>query len=222
MGALSKEILRVENLLVPLGGVAVLRDISFGVKGGETIALVGHNGAGKTTTLRTLMGILQPTNGHIVFEGESLLQRRVDERARMGIGYAPEDRRMISSMTVEENLELPLLASKAPREYMERALAILPELAGLRTRWATALSGGQQKIVALGRALTIGRKLLLLDEPFQGLAPSLARQYSDALKRIRRNDKELSIVISESNRNLVEDMADRVYEMERGVMILPR
>ena len=142
------------------------------------------------------------------------------DRPRLGIGYAPEDRRLFSSFTVEENILLPArvakLAESETRRRLDRAYGVLPELSELRHRPAGSVSGGQGKMVALGRALMLGTSLVILDEPFQGLAPVLAQRYSEALRRLRAQDPNITLLVTESNPKLLEAFADTVIMIERG------
>jgi branched-chain amino acid transport system ATP-binding protein len=212
-------VLSVTGLDVVLQGARVLRRVSFQVSSGETIGLAGHNGAGKTTTLRALMGVVR-ARGEILLGGESIGKLESAERARRGIGYAPEDRRLITALNVVENLRLPAEVRRLPAAEIKRRLdavmVLLPELKELENRPAGLLSGGQQKMAALGRAIMTGDRLLLLDEPFQGLAPALARRYAEALRALRRQRPELAILITESNPALVAPIAEQVYTIERG------
>ena len=171
--------LEFEKITVSLGGVRILRDVSFRIAQSDTIALIGANGAGKTTTLRTVMGHVKST-GDIRFDGKLLSDVPPAKRSGLGIGYAPEDRKLFSAFTVEENILLPGKVARYSASEMARALArvyeILPELKEMAGRPAGSVSGGQGKMVALGRALMVGKRLLMLDEPFQGLAEALARR----------------------------------------------
>ncbi|MCY6379640.1 ABC transporter ATP-binding protein [Hoeflea prorocentri] len=211
--------LEFSSVNVSVGGVRILRDLHFEVGEAQTVALIGHNGAGKTTTLRTVMGLIEKT-GTIEFDGVSLDSVAPSGRPGLGIGYAPEDRRLFSSFTVEENIllagEVAGLDAGEMQRRRSRIDEILPELRELGNRPAGGVSGGQGKMVALGRALMIGTKLIMLDEPFQGLAPALAVRYADALRRLRDADRSVSMIITESNPALLDDFADRVLMMERG------
>lgn len=211
--------LSIADLEVTLAGARVLRGLSLAVPKGQTVGLVGHNGAGKTTTLRAVMGLVR-SRGHVFLDGETVDAWEPARRARHGTGYVPEDRRLISSLTVAENLRLPAEACGAsPVEVDSRlaqACSLLPELAALVHRSAGVLSGGQQKMVALGRALMIGHRLLLLDEPFQGLAPVLARRYAEALVSLRQHRPDTAILITESNPKLLASLVERMYTIERG------
>ncbi|BAT61245.1 high-affinity branched-chain amino acid transport ATP-binding protein LivF [Variibacter gotjawalensis] len=213
--------LRFENVDVSIAKIPILRAINFTLNAGETIALIGRNGAGKTTTLRTVMGFTQATGG-IAFEGKDLMEVAPHKRPLLGIGYAPEDRRLFSAFTVAENVALPGRVAKLGEaeiaRRLDRAYSILPELKELGPRPAGSVSGGQGKMVALGRALMLGTKLVLLDEPFQGLAPVLANRYAEALRRLRDTDPTITLVITESNPELLTQFADRTLVIERGEM----
>ncbi|HVL73400.1 MAG TPA: ATP-binding cassette domain-containing protein [Beijerinckiaceae bacterium] len=212
--------LRMRNVRVTLGGFAVLRDVDLALAPGRTTLLVGRNGAGKTTTLRAIMGLLPIAAGELAFGDTDLRRAKPRERAALGIGYAPEDRRLIPDFTVEDNLLLPAVALRldaaARRERLEGVYALLPELHALRTRLGGHLSGGQGKMVALGRALMAGTRLVLLDEPFQGLAPALARSYAETLARIRSERRDLTLLVTESSPQLLEGLVDAALQIERG------
>ena len=210
---------------VSIAGIPILRNITFRTGESETVALVGHNGAGKTTTLRTVMGFTKATGG-ISFDGRDLMQVAPHERPSLGIGYAPEDRRLFSGFTVLDNILLPVRVAKLSAVETEkrraRAFTILPELEVLAPRPAGSVSGGQGKMVALGRALMSATRLLLLDEPFQGLAPVLANNYAAALRRLHELAPEITVIITESNPELLERFANRVITMERGAIASDR
>lgn len=153
----------------------VLRGVSLSVKPGEMVGLVGRNGAGKTTTLRTIMGLAAPTSGRLRFGSTNLAETATHRRTALGIGYMPEDRRLVPQLTVEENILLPVWATPGidARARLAFVYDMMPEVAQMRDRKAMLLSGGQQKLVALGRAMTVGTRLLLLEQTFEGLAPAL-------------------------------------------------
>lgn len=202
-----------------ISNIPILRQITFGIAPGETIALVGRNGAGKTTLLRTIMGFTD-ARGRIEFDGRDLTRIAPHLRPGLGIGYAPEDRRLFSRFTIEENVLLPAhvghLDAVETRRRLERVYYVLPELKDLGGRPAGSVSGGQGKMVALGRALMLATRLVLLDEPFQGLAPVLANRYAEALATLRTLAPELAIVITESNPHLLRNFAERTITVERG------
>lgn len=214
--------LSFDKVNVSIAGVHVLRNVSFALKPGSTAALIGRNGAGKTTTVRTVMGLTAAT-GDVRLGSQSLGPIAPHRRPALGIGYAPEDRRLFSAFTVEENILLPARVAKlAPteaRRRLDRAYAIMPELEELAKRPAGSVSGGQGKMVALGRALMLGTRLIVLDEPFQGLAPVLAQRYAEALRRLRAQDSEITLLITESNPKLLTTFADVTLTIERGEVL---
>jgi len=166
-------LLHLQSAQVSIQNVEVLRQFSLRIEAGQMVGLIGRNGAGKTTVMRTLMGHLPMQAGQLTFEGADLKTLPAHDRALLGIGYMPEDRGLVPELTVEENICLPLWMQPALvlQERLDFIYGVLPELVPMRSRKALLLSGGQQKLVALARALTIGKKLLLLDEPFEGVAP---------------------------------------------------
>ncbi|WP_271540758.1 ABC transporter ATP-binding protein [Bradyrhizobium sp. CCBAU 45321] len=208
-----------ENVNVAIADAPVLRSVSFSLPPGATAALIGRNGAGKTTTVRTIMGFTK-ASGIVRLGGQDLGHVPPHRRPFLGIGYAPEDRRLFSAFTVEENILLPgrvaKLGADEARRRLERTYSVLPELKELASRPAGSVSGGQGKMVALGRALMLGTRLVILDEPFQGLAPVLAQRYAEALRRLRSQDRDITLLITESNPKLLETFADVTLTIERG------
>ncbi len=201
-------------------GVAVLRGIALEVPRGGLVALVGRNGAGKTTTLRSVMGLLPAAGGRIRLDGTDLGPLAAHQRARLGIGYVPEDRRLIGALTVTDNLLLPAWAARLeqPAARLERVYRLMPEVEALAGRRAAQLSGGQQKLVATARALMIATRLLLLDEPFEGLAPALGEKLAATIHGAR--EEGLSILVAESDVKRVA-FVDRTYTLERGEIVPP-
>jgi branched-chain amino acid transport system ATP-binding protein len=214
--------LRIENLNVSIGSVAILRNVALSVEGGEFAGLIGRNGAGKTTLMRSIMGILPAQAGTITFDGAPLTALPVHGRAKLGIGYMPEDRRLIPDLTVEENILLPAwaigLADATKR--LATVYELVPEAREFAQRKGLQLSGGQQKLAALARALMCGTRLLLLDEPFEGVAPVLARRLVDVIGRLKREG--LSVILSESDLAHSSDMLDTVHLIDRGAVVQGR
>jgi branched-chain amino acid transport system ATP-binding protein len=184
------------------------------------VGLVGRNGAGKTTLMRSIMGHLRPVRGAIRFEGTDLVTRPRHARAALGIGYMPEDRCLVPQLTVEENILLPLWVADHldRRARLEFVYEVIRELTEMRDRKALQLSGGQQKLVALGRALAIGTKCLLLDEPFEGIAPALSERLSEVLASLR--GKDLTLLMSQSDMNHSRDLIDAEFTIERGANLV--
>jgi branched-chain amino acid transport system ATP-binding protein len=181
--------------------------------------LIGRNGAGKTTLMKSIMGILKPSRGAISFDQTDLLGVRTYERNALGVGYMPEDRRLIPDLTCEENMLVPAWAVNAPdaRKRLEHVYTLVPELREFAPRKGLQLSGGQQKLVALGRALMCGRKLLLLDEPFEGVAPALARRLVEVVSKLKQEG--LTVILSESDLQHSEHMVDRILVIDRGAVV---
>lgn len=208
--------LKIDNIDVSIQSVQVLRGLSLEIDSGRMVGLIGRNGAGKSTTLRSIMGHLPLSSGQITFNGEDLSRLPRHARAALGIGYMPEDRGLVPELTVEENILVPMWAMKiadtAPR--LEFVYHVLPELKEMSGRRALLLSGGQQKLVALARALTIGRKLLLLDEPFEGVAPALSARLSEVIAGLRGGDQ--SVLIAQSDLNHSKNLLDAEIVIERG------
>ena len=212
--------LALENISATLAGISVLRGISAQLQHGSIVAVVGRNGAGKTTLLRLIMGFMPQHAGRVLLDGQDLAEVPAHNRARLGIGYAPEDRVMFPSFSVEENLRFPCevvgMAKRAVDERLAETLDIVPELKLMLPRSGAALSGGQGKMAALGRAVMAGERLVLLDEPFQGLAPVLALQYANSLQRLHQARPALCVVITESNRSLLKNIPTETLVLERG------
>ncbi|WP_375592970.1 ATP-binding cassette domain-containing protein [Algihabitans albus] len=208
--------LRVDNAHVMIGAVEALRGFSLDLKAGEMVGLTGRNGAGKTTLMRAVMGLVKLREGQVTFGGKDLRKVPVHHRAGLGIGYMPEDRGLVPELTVEENMLLPTWVTPAldGPERLSLVYEILPELREMSDRRALLLSGGQQKMVALGRALAAGTRLLLLDEPFEGVAPALSQRLSDVIFGLRKQD--LSVVVSQSELNHSHALFDREFVIERG------
>ena len=208
--------LELRDVHVEIASAQVLRGLNLQVAKGQMVGLVGRNGAGKTSSLRSIMGHLTPRMGQILFDGQDLVLMPAHVRAGLGIGYMPEDRGLVPELTVEENIVLPLWVS--PTLDLNQRLAwvyeVLPELKAMFDRRALLLSGGQQKLVALARALAVGTRLLLLDEPFEGVAPALSMRLSEVIRQLKSTD--LSVLIAQSDINHASDLLDAQVVIERG------
>jgi len=219
--SLSTPLLEIENLVVDIRSMTALRGFSISLSRGAMVSLVGRNGAGKTTLMRSIMGHLKPKQGVVRFEGSDIATRPRHARASLGIGYMPEDRCLVPQLTVEENILLPLWATGhvARKSRLDFVYDAIGELAELRGRKALLLSGGQQKLVALGRALSIGTKCLLLDEPFEGIAPALSERLSEVLASLR--GKDLTLLMAQSDMNHSRELVDVEFRIERGANAPP-
>lgn len=208
--------LLMSGVCVKINGADILSNADLRIAPHTLCGLLGRNGAGKTTLMRAVMGALPITKGSLTFDGAPIAALPAYQRARLGIGYMPEDRRLVPDLSVEENVLLPLDATglSSRTNELDRVFAVIPELVPLRKRPAVSLSGGQQKLVALGRAIAIGTSLLLLDEPTEGVAPSLAKRLIGILREIRTQGP--AILISDSNERHLDGLVDRLYLIDRG------
>src|SRR3954470_22419090 len=213
--------LEVRDLAVEIGGSAILRSVSFDVKPGELVCIVGRNGAGKTTSFRSIMGFRRPSAGSIRFAGRDLVGLRPYQIARLGIGFAPEESEVFGELTVAENIAMPTWTARSERsaQAMAEAYKVFPKLKEERyqNRGGHALSGGERKMVSIARALALGPKLLLLDEPTEGLSPVVVPSIVEGLANIRSFGHAL--FIAESNIHHVPEFTDRLYVIERGEII---
>ncbi len=210
--------LEIQDLTVAIARTTVLHGVSLRVPPGRTAGLIGRNGAGKTTLMRSIMGLASIRSGRIVFDGQNMGAMAAHKRVRFGIGYMPEDRRLVPEFTVEDNILLPVWATgKADADArLAWIYELMPELANLSGRKALQLSGGQQKLAALARALMCGTNLLLLDEPFEGVAPALSQRLVEVISNLKAEG--LSVFLSESDYTLSVDLLDHLFVIERGAV----
>ena len=212
-------LLNIESLSVAYGQVSALRDVSIALNAGEAVALVGANGAGKSTLFKSIVGFLRPRNGRLYFLGKDMSGVSPERRARLGLGYAPEGRRVFPGMTVRENLEVAVFAGKAERQQrLQRAFAFFPQLAERHGQLAWQLSGGQQQMLAIGRALMGRPRLLLLDEPSLGLSPKLADEVLSAVRLIVQDGT--AVLLAEQNVRKALTYCERAYVLEIGRVVL--
>jgi branched-chain amino acid transport system ATP-binding protein len=213
-------VLKIEDLHVSIQTVAVLRGLSLTVADGTMTGLVGRNGAGKTTLMRTIMGHLPPSQGRITFHGDDLNALPSHARVGLGIGFMPEDRGLIPELTVEENILVPVWMNRAldVKQRLDLVYGVLPELLEMRSRRALLLSGGQQKLVALARAMAAGTRLLLLDEPFEGVAPALSKRLAEVIAALKGS--AVSVLIAQSDLNHSRKLVDAEFVIERGANVV--
>ena len=213
--------LEIKNIDVHFGVIHALKDVSLTVNDGEIVTLIGANGAGKTTTLRTASGLKKPTGGSILLDGKDITASTPQDRVKMGISQVPEGRRVFSTMTVLENLELGAFLRR-DRDGIAKDLAMVyerfPILADRRRQAAGTLSGGEQQMLAMGRALMSRPKILFLDEPSMGLAPLLVQEIFDIIKAI--NEAGTTILLVEQNASMALQIAHQAYVMETGSIVL--
>lgn len=210
-------LLVVENLSVSYGSIEALRDISLSVESGEVVTLIGANGAGKTTTLCTISGLLQPNRGSIRFDGQAIQNWAPHRVVKSGLVQVPEGRKIFANLTVDENLQLAAFLRKdraAIRSDRERALELFPRIRERLGQQAGTLSGGEQQMLAIARALVARPKLLMLDEPSLGLAPQLVRSIFQVIREINREGT--TILLVEQNANMALQVAHRAYVIEVG------
>ena len=208
--------LKINKINVDIGLIQILKNVSLDLEKGQMVGLIGRNGAGKTTLLRAIMGILKTKSGELIFEENDLIKLPAQKRAYLSIGYMPEDRKLIPSMTAEENILTPAWATgiKDWESRLKWIYKIIPEALELKDRPSTSLSGGQQKLIALSRALMVGSKLLLLDEPSEGIAPALTKRIIDILNNLKKEG--VTTLIAESNAGHYKGMLEKSFIIERG------
>ncbi|MGV1837835.1 ABC transporter ATP-binding protein [Rhizobium rhizogenes] len=208
--------LEVSRLNSWYGPAHILFDVELKVAEGEVVALLGRNGAGKSTTFKSIMSLLMSKQGEVRFRGEDISRLAPFDIARKGLGYVPEDRRIFTGLTVEENLEVGRQAARDQHAVWtpERIYEIFPNLGGMRKRPAGNMSGGEQQMLTIGRTLMGNPHLILLDEPSEGLAPKIVEQMADAIVTMKREG--LSILLSEQNLHFARLISDRAYILEKG------
>ena len=213
--------LKVENLVVRYGMIEAIKGISFEVNDGEIVTLIGANGAGKTTTMHTISGLLKPTEGSILLDGVDITKIPAHKIVMMGLAQIPERRRVFASQTVEENLDLGAFTRKDKEgvaQDLERVYTLFPRLKERKKQLAGTLSGGEQQMLAMGRALMAKPKILLLDEPSMGLSPLLVKEIFRIIEEI--NKQGTTILLVEQNAKMALAIADRAYVLETGKITL--
>ncbi|UCF73185.1 MAG: ABC transporter ATP-binding protein [Deltaproteobacteria bacterium] len=209
-------ILEVKDIYTAYGLSQILFGVSLKVNAGEVVSLLGRNGAGKTTTLRSIMGLTPPRSGSIKFKGEEIAGKPPYQIARIGIGSVPEDRRIFPDLTVWENLDVAIKSSRegGPSWTMERVFELFPALEPLQNRQGGFLSGGEQQMLTIARALMGNPELLLLDEPSEGLAPVVVSHLGQQISKLR--EEGMTILLCEQNFRFSLDLSDRLYILEKG------
>lgn len=215
---MTEDLLALDNVHTYIAGSHILQGVTFNVIEGTVTVLLGRNGAGKSTTLRTVMGILTAARGSITLDGQELRGRPSYSIARQGIGFVPEDRDVFVSLTVEENLKLAQRggASRGP-QGIEQAYTLFPDLRTARGRWAGAMSGGQQQMLAIARALVNRNRVVLIDEPTKGLAPVIVKQLQSIFQSLREEGE--TILLVEQNLEFAQAVGDRFFVLDEGTIV---
>ena len=212
-------VLCLDEVTTYYGEMRILEDVSLEVGEGELVCLLGGNASGKSTTLKTVLGLVRPRSGRVEFLGEDVTERPTSRRIALGMAIVPENRRLFAPLTVEENLELgAYLGDGDNDEARERVFALFPRLLERRNQLAGTLSGGEQQMVAMGRALMSEPRLLLMDEPSMGLSPMLVRQNFEIIRRV--NESGVAVLVVEQNANMALRIADRGYVLQTGSIVL--
>lgn len=209
--------LEVHDIEAGYGKVQVLFGLSFTARAGEVTCLMGRNGAGKTTTLRSIMGLVRLTGGSISVDGTRIDTLPPHDVPKTGIGLVPQGRRLFAELSVAENLEIGLMTRGSPPKVRERVLELFPRLSERLTQVAGTLSGGEQQMLAMGRAMCLEPQLLLLDEPTEGLQPSMIGAIREVIQKMR--DEGVAIVLVEQRAEAVRDLSDRVFFVEHGSVV---
>ncbi len=211
--------LSLENIEVSISGSQILRGVNFHVPARSVTCLMGRNGVGKTTTLRTITGLLKQSKGSVLLDGTNISEQPPEERARCGIGYVPQGREIFPHLTVEENLLIGCVArGKSAAGGLERVFSLFPILKEFLARKGGMLSGGQQQQLAIGRALLTEPKVLILDEPTEGIQPNVIDQIGDTIRLLRQEGK-MSILLVEQYLDFAKELADRFAIMDRGAIV---
>ena len=213
--------LEIKDLFVSYGMMEVLHGISLKVEDKELVSVIGPNGAGKSTLIKTVMGLVKPTSGTILYNGQDITHLPAHKRAGLGIGYVPEGRRVFAKLTVEENLRMGAYELKDKKQIarnMERVFEIVPRLGERKDQLASTMSGGEQQMLAISRALMLSPQMLLIDEVSMGLMPIMVNTCFDVIKKL--NEQGITILVVEQNANKALKVADRGYVLETGNIIL--
>ena len=212
-------ILEIEGLVVSYGGIEAVKGIDLTVEQGKIVTLIGSNGAGKSTTLKTIAGLVKPKSGSITFQGEPLLGKSTDQIVSRGVTLVPEGRRVFPNLTVEENLRIgAYLRKESIRDDLDRVYALFPRLKEREWQMAGTLSGGEQQMLAVGRALMAKPQLVMMDEPSLGLAPIVVRGIFDIIREI--NAQGITVLLIEQNANMALKIADQAYVMQTGAITM--
>ena len=211
-----KRLLSVQGIHAYYGTSHILFGVSIDIEEGEAVALLGRNGAGKSTTLRSIMGLTRPKEGKIIFDGQDITGWDTHRIAQMGIAYVPEDRQIFPALTVYENLDLGINRKHPGRFDIKTASEIFPVLSTMLNRPTTMISGGEQQMLSIARSLMMDPKLLLLDEPLEGLSPLVVKELDNKIKELKKQG--ITILLTEQNIRFAMDLCDKVYVIDKGTL----
>ena len=215
---MTPSMLSIDKVSISLGGSRILRDVSLEVGANHVFCLMGRNGVGKTTTLKSVVGLYKPNSGRVVFDGHDISRMPPEERARAGIGYVPQGRGIFPHLTVAENLSIGAVAKrKKSKEALERVYSLFPIIKDFLARKGGMLSGGQQQQLAIGRALLTEPKLLILDEPTEGIQPNIIDQIGESIKLLRK--ESITILLVEQYLEFCKELADNFAILDRGSVV---
>ena len=215
---MTQSILSIDKLSISIGGSRILRDVSLEVGANHVFCLMGRNGVGKTTTLKSVVGLYKPNSGRVVFDGHDISRMPAEERARAGIGYVPQGRGIFPHLTVAENLSIGAVAKrKKSKEALERVYSLFPIIKDFLARKGGMLSGGQQQQLAIARALLTEPKLLILDEPTEGIQPNIIVQIGESIKLLRK--ESITILLVEQYLEFCKELADNFAILDRGSVV---
>jgi len=212
---MTDTVLALDGVHVSYGSTPILRDVDLSVDTGETVGIMGRNGVGKTTLMKTVIGLLSPTEGTITYQGEDVTARSADERARLGMGYIPQGRDVFPDLTVEQNVRMGTSIGEAKRDLVRKVYDYFPRLDERRGQKAGTMSGGEQQMLAIGRALAGNPDLLLLDEPSEGVQPSIVQQITSDIVRMSE-ELGVTVLFVEQNLQVIQQLAERCYVVDNG------
>jgi urea transport system ATP-binding protein len=212
---MTDTVLALDGVHVSYGSTPILRDVDLSVDAGETVGIMGRNGVGKTTLMKTVIGLLSPTEGTVTYQGEDVTAHSADERARLGMGYIPQGRDVFPDLTVEQNVRMGTSIGEAKRDLVRKVYDYFPRLDERRGQKAGTMSGGEQQMLAIGRALAGNPDLLLLDEPSEGVQPSIVQQITEDIERMTE-ELGVTVLFVEQNLKVIQQLAERCYVVDNG------